>query len=75
MTIDHRLLSCRQHAYNNSNSNDTALHELVGFIEGALYVREHEIVIILDIEGLVGNLLTKRRVSATLQGGVISSLL
>lgn len=44
MSIDQILLSCR------------TLQELVGFIEGALNVKEHAMVIFLDIEGNFNNI-------------------
>ena len=113
-SIDKRLLSSRQHAYSKGKSTETALHDLVSFIEGSLDVGEYTMVSFLDIEGafnnvepnaiitamssfgvhesicrLVENLLTQRRISATLgstnlkrfvgrgtpQGGVLSPLL
>nr|XP_034177372.1 uncharacterized protein LOC117602918 [Osmia lignaria] len=44
-----------QHAYQNGKSTATALHNLVGSIEGALSNGESALCIFLDIEGAFGN--------------------
>lgn len=92
MIIDQRLLFCRQHACSKGKSTETALYELVGYIEVTLNVKEHTMVILFFIDGafnninpsaiitvlsnicdnenillLVGNLLTKRPISAKLE--------
>ncbi|XP_076549179.1 uncharacterized protein LOC143306598 [Osmia lignaria lignaria] len=44
-----------QHAYQNGKSTETALHKLVGLIEGALSIGESALCIFLDIEGAFDN--------------------
>ena len=59
LKIPKGLLSNSQHAYMKGKSTETALHEVVGYIEKGMKDKEYVLAAFLDIEGAFNNVKTE----------------